>query len=51
MSRVDWLSVVKIKPRGCVEVVQDRNNKLTLGDNVFQLCELSDPYQVPLLMT
>jgi hypothetical protein len=22
---VDWLSVLKTKPRGCVEVVQDEN--------------------------
>jgi hypothetical protein len=44
-SRVDWLSVVKTKPTGRVEVIQDDNNELTLGDYVFQLDELVDPYQ------
>jgi hypothetical protein len=45
-SRVDWLFIVKTKPKGCVEVVQDENNELTVGDDVFQLGELVDPYQV-----
>ena len=34
------------KPRGRVEVVQDRNDELTVGDDVFQLDELVDPYRV-----
>ena len=34
------------KSRGRVEVVQDRNDELTVGDDVFQLDELVDPYQV-----
>jgi hypothetical protein len=34
-SRVDWLSVVKTKHRGRVEVVQDGNDELTMGDDVF----------------
>jgi hypothetical protein len=37
---------VKTKPKGCVEVVQDENDELTVGDDVFQLGELVDPYQV-----
>ena len=45
--KVDWLSIVNTKPRGCVEVVQYKNDKLTMGDDVFQLGELVDPYQVP----
>jgi len=36
---------VKTKYRGCVDVVQDKDNELTIGDNVFQL-ELVDPYRV-----
>jgi hypothetical protein len=46
--RVDWLSIVKIKLRGRVEVVQDRNNELIMGDDVFQLGELVYPYRVAL---
>jgi hypothetical protein len=46
--RVDWLSVVKTKLRGCVEVVQDDNDELIMGDDVFQLSEWVDPYQVAL---
>jgi len=34
-SRVDWLFVVKIKLRGHVDVVQDGNNELAIGDDVF----------------
>jgi hypothetical protein len=34
-SRVDWLSVVKTKHRGRVKVVQDGNDELTMGDDVF----------------
>jgi len=45
-SRIDWLSVVKTKPRGRVEVVQDGNNELIMGDDVFQIGMLVDPYQV-----
>ena len=48
LSRVDWLSVVKTKPRGRVEIVHDRNNELTTRDDVFQLGELVAPYQVSL---
>ncbi|KAL9400900.1 hypothetical protein Peur_004749 [Populus x canadensis] len=56
-SRVDWLSVLKTKPSGRVEVVQDENkdtsdeNKETsVGDNVFQVSELVEPYRVASLI-
>jgi hypothetical protein len=39
---------VKTKLRGCVEVVQDDNDELIMGDDVFQLSEWVDPYQVAL---
>lgn len=45
-SRVDWLSVLKTKPRGRVEVVQDENEDTSVRDEVFQVCELVEPYQV-----
>jgi hypothetical protein len=43
-SRVDWLSILKKKPRGDVEVVQDENKETSVGDNVFQVTELVEPY-------
>jgi hypothetical protein len=46
--RVDWLSIVKTKLRGHIEVVQDENNELIMGDDVFQLGELVDSYQIVL---
>jgi hypothetical protein len=46
--RVDWLSIVKTKPMGRVEFVQDENDGLTMRDDVFQLDELVDRYQVAL---
>jgi len=33
-SRVDWLFVLKTKPRGCVKVVQDGNDESTMKDDV-----------------
>jgi hypothetical protein len=45
-SRVDWLSVLKTKPRGRVEVVQDENDDSNVGDDVFQVSELVEPYRV-----
>jgi hypothetical protein len=45
-SRVDWLSVLKTKPRGCVEVVQDENEDTSVIDEVFQASELVEPYRV-----
>jgi hypothetical protein len=45
-SRVDWLSVLKTKPRGRVEVVQDENEDTSVRDDVFQVSELVEPYRV-----
>jgi len=45
-SRVDWLSVLKTKPRGRVEVVQDENEDTSVRDEVFQVSELVEPYRV-----
>ncbi|KAL9391704.1 hypothetical protein Peur_015624 [Populus x canadensis] len=45
-SRVDWLSVLKTKPRGRVEVVQDENEDTSVRDEVFQVSELVKPYRV-----
>jgi hypothetical protein len=36
----------KPKPKGRVEVVQDGNNESNMGDDVYQLGELVDPYWV-----
>jgi hypothetical protein len=43
---VDWLSVLKTKTRGRVEVVQDENKYTTVRDEVFQVSELVEPYRV-----
>jgi len=45
-SRVDWLSILKTKPRGCVEVVQDEKEGTNVIDEVFQASELVEPYRV-----
>jgi hypothetical protein len=45
-SRVDWLSVLKTKPKGDVEVVQDENEDTIVIDEVFQASELVEPYRV-----
>jgi len=45
-SRVDWLSVLKMKPMGRVEVVHDENEDTSVGDDVFQVSELVKQYQV-----
>jgi len=42
--RIDWLSIVKTKFRGRVQVVQDGNDKVTTRDDIFQLDKLVDPY-------
>ena len=47
-SRVDWLSILKIKPRDRVEVVQDENEDTSVINEVFQASELIEPYQVAL---
>jgi len=35
-----------MKPRGCVEVVQDENEDTSVRDEVFQVSELVEPYRV-----
>jgi hypothetical protein len=35
--RVDWLSILKTRPRGRVEVAQDENNESNVGYNIFQV--------------
>jgi hypothetical protein len=45
-SRVNWLSVLKTKPRGRVEVVQDENEDTSVIDEVFQAIEVVKPYRV-----
>ena len=43
---MDWLSVLKTKPRGRVKVVQDENEDTSVWDEVFQVRELVEPYRV-----
>jgi hypothetical protein len=43
---VDWLSVLKTKPRGRVEVVHDENEDTSVRDEVFQVSELVEPHRV-----
>jgi len=38
--------VLKTKPRGHVEVVQDENKDTSVWDEVFQVSELVEPYWV-----
>jgi hypothetical protein len=45
-SRGDWLSVLKTKPRGRVEVVQDENEDTSVIDEVFQASKVVKPYRV-----
>jgi hypothetical protein len=45
-SRVDWLSILKTKSKGRVEVVQDENDYSNIRDDVFQVNELVEPYRV-----
>jgi len=45
-SRVDWLSILKTKPRGRVEVVQDENEDTSVIDEVFLASEVVEPYRV-----
>jgi hypothetical protein len=40
------LSVLKTKPRGRVELVQDENEDTSVRDEVFQVNELVEPYRV-----
>ena len=39
-SIIDWLSIVKTKPRSRVQVVEDDNDKVIWEDYVFQMDEL-----------
>jgi len=43
---MDWLSILKTKPRGRVEVVQDENEDTSVRDEVFQVSEVVEPYRV-----
>jgi len=45
-SRVDWLSIIKTKPRGRVEVAHVENKDTSVRDEVFQVSELVEPYRV-----
>ena len=40
------MSVLKMKPRGRVELVQDENEDTSVRDEVFQVSELVEPYRV-----
>ena len=40
------MSVLKTKPRGRVELVQDENEDTSVRDEVFQVRELVEPYRV-----
>jgi len=44
--RVDWLSVLKTKLRGYVEVIHDENEDTSVQDEIFQVNELVEPYRV-----
>ena len=43
---MDWLSVLKTKPKGRVELVQDENEDTSVRNEVFQVSELVEPYWV-----
>jgi hypothetical protein len=45
-SIVDWVSIVKTKPRGRIELVQDENEDTSVRDEVFRVSELVEPYRV-----
>ena len=47
-SRVNWLSIVKTKLRSHVQVVQDSNDELITGDDIFQLDGLVNSYRAAL---
>jgi hypothetical protein len=42
---MDWLSVLKTKPKGRVKLVQDENEDTSVQDEVFQISELVEPYR------
>ena len=39
-NRVDWLFIVKIKPRSLFQVVYDSNDKVIEEEDIFQLDDL-----------
>jgi hypothetical protein len=43
---VDWLSVLKTKPRARVKLVQDENEDTSVQNEVFQVSEVVEPYRV-----
>jgi len=45
-SRVNWLFVLKMKPWGRVEVVQDEKEDTSMRDEVFQVSEVVERYRV-----
>jgi len=46
--RIDWLFIVKTKPKGRFQVIKDDNDRVTAGDDVFQINKLVDIYRVAL---
>jgi hypothetical protein len=46
--RIDWLFIVKTKPKGRFQVIKDDNDEVTAGDDVFQINKLVDIYRVAL---
>jgi len=46
--RIDWLFIVKTKPKGHFQVVKDDNDEVTARDDVFQINKLVDTYRVAL---
>jgi hypothetical protein len=47
-NRIDWLSIIKTKPRSQVQIVKGGNNDLIKGDDIFQIDKLIDQYRVAL---
>ena len=46
--RIDQLFIVKTKPKGRFQVIKDDNDRVTAGDDVFQINKLVDIYRVAL---
>ena len=46
-NKIDWLFIVKIKPRSRFHVVHNSNDEVTRAEDVFQLDEWVDLYWVP----
>lgn len=45
-NKNNWLFIMKTKPRSHIQVVHDGNEKVTRGEDIFQLDELVDLYWV-----